>query len=210
MEARRNRAFHDLLDNVDLTTPDGVGIIAAGRLLGRPFKGRATGVALVSKLAEWCSVEGCSFFLLGAEPGVAEMAARKLQGRYPGLKIAGTYAGSPHERDLPEIITRLHAAQPSVLLVAYGAPRQDLWIREHRSRFPLSIKVAMGVGGVFDYISGRVSLAPLPVRRLGLEWLYRLLMQPWRWRRILRVFAFAVLVIVEAGGARGRGVGSGD
>lgn len=195
MEARRNPAFKDLLNTVDLATPDGVGIVAAARLSGTPVEGRATGVALVDHLARLSAEEGYSLFLLGAAPGVAEEAANALRRRYPRVRIAGTYAGSPQEKDLPAILTRLASAQPDVLLVAYGAPRQDLWIREHRDALSPSIKVAMGVGGVFDYLSGRAPLAPRIIRRIGLEWLYRLTTQPWRWRRILRVFAFAALAL---------------
>ena len=109
--------------------------------------------------------------------------------------MLGAPAGSRGRRAW--IRARLRAAQPDVLLVAYGAPRQDLWIEEHKCDLPTSIRVAMGVGGVFDYLSGRVPLAPTAMRRLGLEWLYRLAKQPWRWRRILRVFHFATLAIVE-------------
>jgi N-acetylglucosaminyldiphosphoundecaprenol N-acetyl-beta-D-mannosaminyltransferase len=198
MEARRNPAFRRLVNNVDLATPDGVGIIAAGKLLRSPFKGRATGVALVDHLAAISARDGCSLFLLGAAPGVADEAARVMQRRYPGVKIAGTYAGSPREEDWPAILARLEDARPDILVVAYGAPRQDLWIDAHRTELPGSIKLAMGVGGVFDYLSGRAPLAPPFVRRAGLEWLYRLVRQPWRWRRILRVFAFGVLVVRQA------------
>ena len=120
--------------------------------------------------------------------------------RYPGVKIAGTYAGSPREEDWPDILERLQAARPDILLVAYGAPRQDLWIDAHKGELPDSIKLAMGVGGVFDYLSGRAPLAPPFARRVGLEWLYRLVTQPWRWRRILRVFAFGALVLRQAMG----------
>lgn len=195
MEARRNPAFRKLLNSVDLATPDGVGIVAAARLLGTPVKGRATGVALVSRLAQLSAEGNGSLFLLGAGPGVAEEAAEVLRQRYPGVRIAGTHAGSPHDEDWDDISECLHRAQPTVLLVAYGAPRQDLWIREHSAALPQSVRVAMGVGGVFDYLSGRVPLAPAPIRRLGLEWLYRLAKQPWRWRRILRVFAFGALAL---------------
>jgi N-acetylglucosaminyldiphosphoundecaprenol N-acetyl-beta-D-mannosaminyltransferase len=197
MEARRNPAFRKVLNSADLATPDGVGIIAAGRLLGTPFKGRATGVGLVERMAQLSARDGNSLFLLGAAPGVAEEAASELVRRYPGVHIAGTYAGSPSVSDFPEIERRLQAAQSDILLVAYGAPRQDLWIDEHRHSLPSSVKVAMGVGGVFDYLSGRVPLAPQFVRRIGLEWMYRLMRQPWRWRRILRVFVFGVLVMKE-------------
>jgi N-acetylglucosaminyldiphosphoundecaprenol N-acetyl-beta-D-mannosaminyltransferase len=200
MEARRNPAFRRLLNAADLATPDGAGIIAAGKLLGRPFKGRATGVALVGHLAAISAREGYTLFLLGAAPGVADEAARALARRYPGVKIAGTYAGSPRDEDWPNILEKLQAARPDILLVAYGAPRQDLWIDAHNGELPDSIKLAMGVGGVLDYLSGRAPLAPPFVRRVGLEWLYRLVTQPWRWRRILRVFAFGALVVRQAVG----------
>ncbi|HKP52733.1 MAG TPA: WecB/TagA/CpsF family glycosyltransferase [Chloroflexia bacterium] len=195
MEARRYPAFRKLLNSADLATPDGIGIIMAGRLLGTPFKGRATGVALVDRLASLSAREGYTLFLLGAGAGVAEEAAQALARRHEGVRIAGTYAGSPREEELPEIVSRLEGVQPDVLLVAYGAPRQDLWINEHCQLFPPSVKVAMGVGGVLDYLSGRVPLAPPLLRRVGLEWLYRLVKQPWRWRRIVRVFAFGMLVL---------------
>lgn len=198
MEARRNPEFRGLLNSADLATPDGAGIIAAARLLGTPVKGRATGVAIVERLAQLSAEKGHRLFMLGAAPGVAEEAAQVLSRRYAAVRIAGTYAGSPEQRDLPDILDRLAAAQPDILLVAYGAPRQDLWIRANRDALPSSVRVAMGVGGVFDYLSGRVPLAPPLLRRIGLEWLYRLARQPWRWRRILRVFWFAALVLREA------------
>jgi N-acetylglucosaminyldiphosphoundecaprenol N-acetyl-beta-D-mannosaminyltransferase len=155
-------------------------------------------VALVNSLAAISAREGYSLFLLGAGPGVADDAARVLTEHYPGVTIAGTYAGSPRNEDWPAIVERLMVAQPDVLLVAYGAPGQDLWIDAHQHELPASIKLAMGVGGVFDYLSGRARLAPPFVRRVGLEWLYRLVTQPWRWRRILRVFAFGALVVRQA------------
>lgn len=198
MEARRNTAFRLLLNSVDLATPDGVGIVAAARLLGTPVEGRATGVALVGHIARMSAREGYSLFLLGAAPGVADQAAQALIRRHGAVCIAGTYPGSPRDEDWPEIRSRLEQAQPDVLLVAYGAPAQDLWISRMRAEMPPSIKVAMGVGGVYDYLSGRVPFAPPWIRRVGLEWLYRLATQPWRMRRILRVFIFAALVWAEA------------
>jgi N-acetylglucosaminyldiphosphoundecaprenol N-acetyl-beta-D-mannosaminyltransferase len=197
MEARGNPAFRELLNTADLATPDGVGIVLAARLSGTRLKGRVTGVALVDRLAEMSARQGCRIFLLGAGPGVAEDAAREMARRHPGVRIVGTHAGSPRDSDWPEVLDRIEAAQPDVLLVAYGAPRQDLWIRQHRDALPRVVRVAMGVGGVFDYLSGRVPLAPAPLRRLGLEWLYRLLKQPWRWRRIIRVFQFGATVLVS-------------
>jgi N-acetylglucosaminyldiphosphoundecaprenol N-acetyl-beta-D-mannosaminyltransferase len=207
MEARRNPAFREVLNEADLATPDGVGIVLAARLQGARLRGRATGVALVERLAELSARQGYKLFLLGAGPGVAEEAAAEMARRYPGVRIAGTYPGSPRDSDWPGIRERIQAAQPDVLLVAYGAPRQDLWIRQHREALPASVRLAMGVGGVFDYLSGRVPLAPAAWRRLGLEWLYRLMKQPWRWRRILKVFQFGVIVLMEAVVNRGQGSG---
>ena len=197
MEARHNRPFRELLNRVDLATPDGVGIVAAARLLGKPVRGRATGVQLVEHIARISARDGYSLFLLGAQPGVADAAAEVLKQRHGDVLIAGTFPGSPRDEDWPEISARLEQASPDVLLVAYGAPKQDLWIDRHSRELPSSVKVAMGVGGVYDYLSGKAPLAPLFMRRMGLEWLYRLVTQPWRWRRILWVFVFGALVWVE-------------
>jgi N-acetylglucosaminyldiphosphoundecaprenol N-acetyl-beta-D-mannosaminyltransferase len=193
MESRRNARFRDLLNRVDLATPDGVGIVLAARLLGKHVRGRVTGVSLVGRLSALSAAQGHSIFLLGAGEGVAEDAARVLEGSYPGVQIVGTYAGSPASDEFETIRERLLRASPDVLLVAYGAPRQDLWIDEHKSELPASISLAIGVGGVYDYLAGRVPLAPRWMRRAGFEWLFRLVKQPWRWRRILRVFGFAAL-----------------
>ncbi|MGC8959638.1 MAG: WecB/TagA/CpsF family glycosyltransferase [Chloroflexia bacterium] len=196
MEARRNAAFRQVLAEADLAVPDGVGILWAGRLLGRPFRGRVPGVELTLRLAERAAERGYRLFLLGAAPGVAEEAAGRLQARYPALTIAGTYAGSPDPAEEEEIGARIRAASPHILLVAYGAPHQDLWLKRNLPR--LGVAVGIGVGGTLDYISGRVRRAPAWMRRYGLEWLYRLLRQPWRWRRMLSLPAFAFLVLAEA------------
>lgn len=196
MEARRNAAFRRVLNEADLAVPDGVGILWAGRLLGHPFRGRVPGVELTLRLAERAAEQGYRLFLLGAAPGVAEEAAARLKGRYPGLTIAGTYAGSPDPAEEEDIAARIRTASPHILLVAYGAPRQDLWLKRNLPR--LNVAVGIGVGGTLDYISGRVRRAPAWMRRWGLEWLYRLFRQPWRWRRMLALPAFAVLVLAEA------------
>ncbi len=183
MEAQHNAAFRAVLHQADLATPDGFGLVLAARWLGTPLCQRVTGVELTQRIAERAAARGYRLFLLGAAPGVARQAGAILTAQYPGLSIAGCYAGSPHPRHEPFLRQLIVAAQPDVLLVAYGHPAQDLWIA--RNQPDLQIPVAMGVGGVFDYLTGRVPLAPTWLRRLGLEWLYRLLRQPRRWRRIL-------------------------
>ncbi len=183
MEAQRNRAFREVLLNAAMATPDGFGLILAARWYGTPLRGRVTGVELTWRIAELAAQRGYRLFLLGAAPGVAEQAAAVLRQHYPNLCIAGCFAGSPQPRHEPFLRQLIMAAQPDILLVAYGHPAQELWIA--RNQTMMQIPVAMGVGGVFDYLSGNVPLAPVWLRRIGLEWLYRLVRQPWRWRRIL-------------------------
>ena len=127
--------------------------------------------------------------------GVAERTAAVLQAQYPGLCVVGTYSGSPTDEDWPAIQQRLAAAQPDLLFVAFGHPRQDLWIDRHRAELPAC--VAIGVGGAFDFVAGVRRRAPRWLQRLGLEWLHRLLHEPWRWRRMLKLPQFVFLVLVE-------------
>jgi N-acetylglucosaminyldiphosphoundecaprenol N-acetyl-beta-D-mannosaminyltransferase len=183
MEARHNSAFRRVLAAADMATPDGFGLLLAAHLRGDAFRGRVTGVALAELIAARSAEHGWSLFLLGAAPGVAERAAAALQRNHPDLRIAGCYAGSPRRDEEPAIRARISAAQPTVLLVAYGHPAQELWIA--RNQPLLRVPVAIGVGGVFDYLAGETPRAPAWMRRIGLEWLYRLIRQPQRWRRIL-------------------------
>jgi N-acetylglucosaminyldiphosphoundecaprenol N-acetyl-beta-D-mannosaminyltransferase len=183
MEARRNTAFRAALAAADLATPDGFGLLLVARWRGTPLRGRVTGVELTGRIAGEGARRGWSLFLLGAAPGVAERAAAALRARHPGLRIAGCYAGSPRPEDEPGIRALILQARPDVLLVAYGHPAQDVWIARNQPH--LRVPVAIGVGGVFDYLAGVAPRAPGWMRRLGLEWLYRLTRQPRRWRRIL-------------------------
>jgi len=183
MEARRNTAFRRVLAAADLATPDGFGLLLVARWRGTPFSGRATGVELTQQIAAAAARRGWSLFFLGAAPGVAERAAAALQQRHPGLRIAGCFAGSPRVEEEARIRQLIVDARPDILLVAYGHPAQDLWIA--RNQPLLRVPVAIGVGGVFDYLAGEVPRAPAWMRRIGLEWLYRLIRQPRRWRRIL-------------------------
>ncbi|MCU0490927.1 MAG: WecB/TagA/CpsF family glycosyltransferase [Chloroflexaceae bacterium] len=201
MEARRNPAFRQVLHAADMALPDGVGLLYAARFLGMPLRGRVTGVELTHRLAALAAERGVRLFLLGAAPGVAEEAAAALVSRYPGLTIAGCYAGTPQPRHEPFLRQLIAAARPDVLLVAYGHPRQDMWIA--RNQPFVQVPIAVGVGGVFDYLAGHVPLAPAWLRRLGLEWLYRLLKQPHRWRRIFTAVVAFTWAVVTKGKAEG-------
>ena len=195
MTARRHPAFAQALAAADLCTPDGVGVLWAARLAGVRLNERVTGSDGIHLICERAAAHGWRVFFLGAAPGVAERTAAELSRLYPGLHVAGTYGGSPAESDWPQIRQRLTAARADLLFVAYGHPRQDIWIHQHREELPVA--VALGVGGAFDFAAGTAPRAPLWLRRLGLEWLYRLVRQPWRWRRMAALPLFALLVLVE-------------
>ncbi len=176
MEARRDPQFRAIINNAALALPDGVGLLWAGRMLGQPLRERVTGSDGVPRIAQRAAAKGWRLFLLGAAAGVAQEAARKLEGRYTGLEVVGTFAGSPAAEEEEHIVGLVRRAQPQVLFVAYGHPRQDKWIARNLER--LGVPVCMGVGGAFDFITGRVPRAPLWMQRAGLEHFYRLLRQP--------------------------------
>jgi N-acetylglucosaminyldiphosphoundecaprenol N-acetyl-beta-D-mannosaminyltransferase len=191
--AQHNKDFLTAINAAALVVADGTGVVWAARYLRRPVPERVTGADLLPALARRCAVSGYRLYLLGAAPGVAETAAVHLRELAPGLEIAGTYAGSPAANEEDAIIERVQAAQADVLCVAYGAPAQELWIWRNLARLPAA--VAIGVGGAYDFLSGRQQRAPAFMRKLGLEWLYRLYREPWRWRRMLALPRFAVQVV---------------
>lgn len=195
MAAQRNTQFRIAINEAALVLADGMGVVWATRFLGQPTPERVTGTDTLAALAKRCAAKGYRLYLLGAAPGIAEEAAQRLQQLAPGLQIAGTYAGSPVQEEEETIIERVRAARADVLCVAYGAPAQELWI--HRNLACLPVALAMGVGGAFDFLSGRQQRAPRFMRRAGLEWLYRLYREPWRWRRMLALPRFAAQVLLK-------------
>ena len=199
--ARRNPRFMQAIRNADLVTCDGIGISVAARLhRGDAPLPRVTGVEIVRLLTGASERTGASLFLLGADPGVAPEAAARLQEFAPGAQFAGWWwDGTPQPIDDAEAIERIKASGARILAVAYGAPGQVLWIERNRSALgQAGIKIAIGIGGALDYWAGTAKLAPPLVRRLGLEWLYRLILEPWRWRRQLVLPVFALLAAIEA------------
>jgi N-acetylglucosaminyldiphosphoundecaprenol N-acetyl-beta-D-mannosaminyltransferase len=195
MAARRNAAFREVLNAAALCIPDSVGILWGARLLGYRLRERVAGSDLTGELAALAAQRGYRLFLLGAAPGVAELAASRLVQTWPQLQIAGTYAGSPAVAEEIEIAARIRDAGAQILLVAYGAPQQDLWIARNIEKTGAAL--AMGVGGSLDFIAGVATRAPKRWQRLGLEWLYRLYRQPWRWRRMLALPHCALLVLAQ-------------
>src|SRR5438445_8927085 len=153
MRARRDEAFRQVLNSAALCLADGIGVVWAMRRRGCREQRRVAGSDLLPRLAELCARRGWRPFLLGAQPGVAEAAGRRLEARVPGLRVAGCHAGSPWPEDDEEGLRRIRDSEADLLLVAYGHPRQEFWIDRNRER--LTVPVALGVGGAFDFIAGR-------------------------------------------------------
>lgn len=201
MRALREPDLRGILNTADLAIPDGMGLVAAGRIAGTPLRQHVRGTNLVLRLAELSAVRKWRWFLLGAQPGVAESAGARLEAAYPGLEVAGVLAGSPDPSG--DDFTRRAIAgadRVDVLLVAFGGGPQERWIA--RNQEAVAVAAQLGIGGVLDYLSGSVQRAPAWVQELELEWAYRLLRQPWRWRRQLALPAFALLASAEALGKR--------
>jgi N-acetylglucosaminyldiphosphoundecaprenol N-acetyl-beta-D-mannosaminyltransferase len=164
MTAQTDPEFRRIINQAALALPDGVGVCWASRRLGRPLPERVPGVDLVERLAALSARKGYRIYFLGAQSGVAEQAAARLEARHMGMHVAGTYAGSPDTRDEADILARIRAGRPHILLVAYGATAQDHWIARNLAQ--LSVPVCMGVGGSFDYLAGVRPLAPRWLRRM--------------------------------------------
>ena len=181
MHAIRDRELQEILCSCSLVVPDGMPILWASKLLGSRLRQRVCGVDLVPRLAELSVKRGYRIFLLGASDATSQRAAEKLQQRYPGLEICGRY--SPPVRPLAqmnhdEILQKIEAVRPDILLVAFGNPKQEKWLSMHRNR--LNVPVCIGVGGSLDFIAGAVARAPKWMQRGGLEWAYRMMQEPKR------------------------------
>ena len=192
MRAQKDSNFARVLESADLCLADGTGVVWAARRLGCALQGPVAGADLVEPLAAMCARRGFRVFLLGAKPGVADELASKLRAANPGLKAAA-HPGGPDPSFDAETLERIRSHRTDVLLVAFGAPAQELWIDRMKDR--LGVAVAAGVGGSFDYLTGRVPRAPEWMRRAGLEWMHRLAYQPWRIRRMAVLPAYAIKVL---------------
>ena len=185
--AQRQLRFREAINRSDLAVADGMPLVWLSRLRGTPLPQRVTGVDLVEESCRIAAGSGRSVFLLGAGPGVAQLAAAELRLRHPGLRVAGTYSppmGPLNGRENKKIVAMIRGASPDFVFVALGAPRQDLWIRDNLDA--LQVPVAMGVGCVFDLLAGSVRRAPVWLQQAGFEWAFRIAQEPLRlWRRYL-------------------------
>jgi N-acetylglucosaminyldiphosphoundecaprenol N-acetyl-beta-D-mannosaminyltransferase len=194
MRAQDDDAFATILRQADLCIPDGNGVLYAARRLGQPLAERVPGSELVYHVAAACAANGWRLFLLGAAPGVAQQAAAIFASRSPELIVAGTAAGSPDSAENERLVTLINDSRADVLFVAYGAPKQDKWIARNRTALT-TVRVAIGVGGSLDFVTGQSKRAPRWVQRIHLEWLHRLVLEPWRWRRMLALPHFVWRVL---------------
>ncbi|MDD5259827.1 MAG: WecB/TagA/CpsF family glycosyltransferase [bacterium] len=183
-----NQRLKEVFARSALVVPDSIGLLLAGKILGQPLLERVTGIDLMYHLFALCQKEGFSIYLLGAKPGIAAEAAEQVRQHFPGLKIAGTHHGYFDAREEAQVMAEIRKLKPDMLFVGLNIPRQEMWIAEHLET--LGVPVAIGIGGSFDVISGRIKRAPAGMQQAGLEWLWRTILEPWRIKRIILLPVF--------------------
>ncbi len=195
-QANRNEKMRNVINQAQMVTADGSGVVWASKQLGRPLRQRVTGIDLVNSICEQSARKGWKLYILGSAPGVAATAAVNIRQKFPGCNIVGTHHGYFNAKEEKQIVAELLQLQPDVLFVALGAPKQEYWIAEHMAQ--LQIPVSMGIGGSMDVLSGNVKRAPRWMQKMSLEWLYRLLIQPTRFKRVLALPKFMLAVKKQA------------
>lgn len=196
MVAHKDEDFKALLNDAELLTADGIGVVYAAKMLGRPISERAAGYDIACDVLERIKGTSHSVFLFGGKPGVAETAKEKLEEKYPGLKIAGMRNGYFKPEEEPEIVSEINASGADLLFVCLGAPKQEQWLARNAAGLK-GVRVAMGIGGSLDVFAGTVLRAPDWYCRHGLEWFYRLKKEPWRAKRMLALPKFALTVMFK-------------
>ena len=182
--AEKDQQYRETLNQADLVYADGTGVVLGARLWGHRLPGRSTAADFIPELCRRCADRGISLFFLGARPGVADEAARRLSDKIPGLKIAGTHHGYFKKHETEDIISLINSSKANLLVVGFGAPQQEFWIRDNASR--LTPRCIWGVGGLFDFVSGRTARGPKLLLDHGFEWLCRLAVEPRRlWKRYI-------------------------
>ncbi|ADE72106.1 MULTISPECIES: WecB/TagA/CpsF family glycosyltransferase [Priestia] len=191
MKAQEDRELKSLLNQATYQIPDGIGVILASKLKKGRIRERVTGIDMMLKLCKEATNNGKRIFLYGAKPGIADEAKAKLEEMFPGILIVGTLNG--YEKNEEVIERTINDSGAEIVFVALGSPAQENWIIAHKEK--LNPSVYQGVGGSFDVISGRLNRAPAVFQKFGLEWLYRLLKEPWRWKRQLELPRFLLRVL---------------
>ncbi len=191
MTCWENSDAMEAVQNADLVLPDGVGVVYGAKILGTPLKEKLPGIDFATELMRRMAKRCGRVYLLGAKPGVAEIAGERLTEQFPGLIVCGTHDGYFQE-DAP-VIDEINALQPDLLLVCLGAPKQEIWMLRNRSA--LKVGLMAGLGGSLDVFAGTVKRAPAFFQKLGLEWFYRLIKEPWRFKRMMKLPKFLLACI---------------
>lgn len=193
MKCRQVPELKQAIENADLIAPDGIGILWAARLFGYPLPERVTGTDIMYDIAKLSDLKKYSIYFLGAAPGVVDEAVYNLRKKYPSVNIVGYHHG--YFSDDEEIVNEIECLNPDILVVCLGMVKQELWIKRHMEK--LKVPVSFGNGGALDFVSGKAIRAPLWMRRIGLEWFFRLI-HDFKWIRIKRqciLIKFILLVI---------------
>ncbi|OGK26799.1 hypothetical protein A3C28_05390 [Candidatus Roizmanbacteria bacterium RIFCSPHIGHO2_02_FULL_39_9] len=197
--AQENKKFHKVLQDGPIKILDGAGIVLSARILGIEAGERVTGVDLMEEVVRIASLLRLRVLLIGGGPNLALRLAQCYSRAYPEAKFKGIEGiqniKKPLIQEESDIFSIVTDYKPHIIFVAFGSPDQELWLDRHSSKFDGI--VCMGVGGAFDYISGEIPRAPAFLRKMGLEWFFRLLLQPWRWRRQLRLLKFIQLIVQQ-------------
>lgn len=194
MACQHDASLRTIVDEAGLLTADGIGIVMVSRLRGTPLPERVTGCDMLYRLLERGNEKGWSFYLLGANETTSALAADVIRRDYPNVSILGRHHGFFKQEEEGELVEEIGVLKPDILVVALGAPYAERWI--HKYKGVLHAKIAIGVGGSLDVVAGTVPRAPMVWRKLNIEWLFRLLNQPSRWRRQLLLPRFAWKALV--------------
>ena len=197
-EAMHDEGLCSLLNNADMVLPDGAGVVLASKILKNPLKQKVAGVDFADNLLGVLAQTGGSVYLLGSKPGIAELAAEKMLAKHPGLTIAGMADG--YFKEEAPVVEKINAVKPDVLFVCLGAPKQEKFMVAHKQE--LQVKLMAGLGGSLDSFAGTVKRAPKWMINLSLEWLYRLIKEPKRFKRMLRLPKFLWAVCLKRIGGR--------
>ncbi|MCT2535285.1 WecB/TagA/CpsF family glycosyltransferase [Aquibacillus koreensis] len=194
MLAKEKRDFRDMVSRADYIVPDGTGIVIASKIIKQPIEERIPGFEIMTELIGYAEENQLSCYFIGAEEQVNRRFITKIKELHPNLLVAGSHHGFFDLNDR-HIVDSIKRTEPDLVFVALGAPRQDAWITKYYDE--LDKGLFMGVGGSFDVIAGNVKRAPEIWIRFNLEWLYRLIKQPFRWKRILKVFEFMIRIVLK-------------
>ncbi|GMQ60190.1 WecB/TagA/CpsF family glycosyltransferase [Vallitalea sediminicola] len=195
MAANQDEEFRNILNQGDLVIPDGIGIVIASKIMKKSITERVAGYDLLQNVFNKIKGTDKTVYFFGASKGVALQAANKMKEIHKGLNVVGIHDGYFDEKEEQKIMDTINSLQPDLLLVGLGAPKQEKWISKNINN--LNVKVALGVGGSFDGMAGIVKRAPEIYQKLGLEWFYRLIKQPTRIKRMIKLPMFLIKVIIH-------------